>query len=175
MGLEKAVPKVVPASTETREHPNVRDLFQADEHAWIAAQISALSRGQFGEVDRPNLVAVLSEMTVRDRRELQSRLTGLLHHLLKVRFQRGRLSRSWIATILEQQREVRAIVEGIPSLGRQAETIAALAYPERGAGGFPRYRPAGLGISGAGTVDKIEQALAFDPPEPAARGRRPRG
>ncbi len=68
-------------------------------------------------------------MTIRDRRELQSRLTALLHRLLKIRVQPGQLTRSWVDTILEQQREIGTLIQGIPSLGRQADSIAAEAYP----------------------------------------------
>jgi hypothetical protein len=146
------------------------DLYEADEHAWIETQIAALAQGEDRRLDRPHLIEYLSEMTIRDRRELQSRLTVLLHHLLKVRHQPERLTRSLVSTILEQQREIRTIIDGIPSLGRQAETIAAIAYPDAvraaardtriAASAFPAASPWSVG-----------EALAFDPPEPAVRGR----
>jgi hypothetical protein len=158
-------------STDIAESPVDSDLYEADEHAWIAAQISALREGQFGRLDRAHLIEYLSDMTIRDRRELQSRLTVLLHHLLTIRLQPTRLTRSWVNTILEQQREIRSIIKGIPSLGRQAEAIAAEAYPdavrvasrETGilAAQFPATSPWTVGA-----------ALEFDPPEPVAEGER---
>ncbi len=152
------------------------DLYEADEHAWIETQIVALAQGEDKRLDRPHLIEYLSETTIRDRRELQSRLTVLLHHLLNVQHQPERLTRSWVNTILEQQREIRAIVDGIPSLGRQADTIAAIAYPDavRAAA-----RDTGIDSSAfpAAVPWTVGEALAFDPPEPAARGRHlsPRG
>jgi hypothetical protein len=165
------VPKAIRAANDVPEPVSSRTLYEADEHAWIAAQISALNDGQFNRLDRANLAAYLTDMTIRDRRELQSRLTVLLQHLLKIRMQRSRLTRSWIGTVLEQQREIRAIVVGIPSLGREADAIAALAYPDA-----VRAAARETGIAAekfpATSPWTVDQALAFDPPEPAARSRR---
>lgn len=153
--------------------PAARALYEADEHAWIAAQISALTLGQFDRLDRANLIEYLTEMTIRDRRELKSRLIVLLHHLLKLEIQPEKLTRSWIGTIIEQQSEIRSIIEGIPSLGRQADAIAASAYPDalRRA-----VRETGLPVSRfpATLPWTVAQALAVDPPEPAAAKSRRR-
>jgi len=165
------VPKAIHAPTGLSEHPVGRELYQADEHEWIAAQISALTEGRFNRLDRTHLVEYLSEMTVRDRRELRSRLTVLLHHLLKLRAQPERLTRSWVSTIIEQQREIRLLTESIPSLGRQAENIAALAYPDalRAASRDTGIAAAHFPATSPWTVG---EALAFDPPDPVAKGKR---
>jgi hypothetical protein len=158
-------------ATDTAERSADCDLYEADEHAWIAAQISALREGTFGRLDRTHLIEYLSEMTIRDRRELQSRLTVLLHHLLKTRLEPARLTRSWVNTILEQQREIQSIVRGIPSLGRQAEAIAAEAYPDavRAASRETGVPAAQFPATSPWTVGA---ALAFDPPEPAPERER---
>jgi hypothetical protein len=110
-------------------------------------------------------------MTIRDRRELQSRLVVLLQHLLKVQYQPEKLARSWVTTIIEQQSEIRSIIESIPSLGRQAETVAAAAYPDavRRAARETGLPPARFPSE---SPWKVAAALAFDPPEPAATGKR---
>lgn len=165
------MPKAMHSRTGPAEPVPVRDLYEADEHEWIAAQVAALTDGHLNRLDRANLIEYLTEMTIRDRRELQSRLTVLLHHLLKVQFQPERLTRSWVNTILEQQSEIRSIIDGIPSLGRQAATIAATAYPDavrrtaRATGLPPAAFPAALPWT-------VSEALAFDPPEPVATGKR---
>src|ERR1700733_5011480 len=91
------------------------DFYERDEHEWIAVHISALESGQLNRLDRENLIGFLSEMTLRDRRELRSRLTVLLLHLLKATFQAERLSVSWVSTILVQQNEIRSLLEDVPS------------------------------------------------------------
>ncbi len=151
------------------ERPPGRDLYERDEHEWIAAQIAALKSGQMNRLDREDLIEFLSEMTIRDRRELRSRLTVLLLHLLKVRFQPERLSASWVSTVLVQQNEIRSLIEDIPSLGSRADAIAGQAYRDaiRLAAretGLPasRFPPA--------MPWPVTEALAFDPPEPVRVG-----
>jgi hypothetical protein len=163
--------KTAQASTPVVEPPPGRELYEREEHEWIAAQISALADGELNRLDRANLVEYLTEMTIRDRRELQSRLVVLLHHLLKVQVQPERLTRSLVTTILEQQSEIRSIIDGIPSLGRHAEVLAAAAYPDavrRAA------RETGLLTARfpAASPWTVAEALAFDPPEPLAGGKR---
>jgi hypothetical protein len=159
------------APTAVEQRPPGTELYERDEHEWIAAQVAALKDGNLQALDRANLVEYLTEMTIRDRRELRSRLVVLLHHLLKVQFQSERLTRSWVTTIIEQQSEIRSIIESIPSLGRQADTIAAEAYPDavrRAA------RETGLPAARFPSASPwtVAAALAFDPPEPVARGKR---
>lgn len=163
----------MPDSIDTVPPPPARDLYETDEHAWIAAQIAALTEQDYSRLDRASLIEYLTEMTVRDRRELKSRLTILLLHLLKIRVQPERLTRSWISTILEQQSEIRSIIDSIPSLGRQADVLATSAFPDalrRAA------RETGVPASEFPTASPwtVAEALAFDPPEPAERQRRRR-
>lgn len=165
------MPKPLRASTQVAEPPSGRELYEHDEHEWIAAQIAALADRALDRLDRANLVEYLTEMTVRDRRELQSRLVVLLHHLLKVQLQPERLTRSWVTTIIERQSEIRSIIDSIPGLGKQAETLAAAAYPDavrRAA------RETGLSTARFPTASPwtVAEAVAFDPPEPPSRGKR---
>jgi Domain of unknown function DUF29 len=113
--------------SETKPSPG-HDLYERDEHEWIAEQIPALVSGHLNQLDRENLIEFLSEMTIRDRRELRSRLTVLLLHMLKILLQPDRLSVSWVSTILVRQNEIRSLLEDIPSLRTRADTIAVTAY-----------------------------------------------
>ena len=65
----------------------------------------------------------------RDRRELESRLTVLVSHLLKWHMQPDRHAASWSATIREQRRQISRKLRDIPSLrseiGRLVMTIYA--------------------------------------------------
>jgi hypothetical protein len=115
--------------SETANNVNGRALYEADEHLWMAQQIEALRTGRLDEIDRASLAEYLTEMTSRDRRELGSRLRKLLQHLLKIRFQPDRMSRSWSETVRDQQNEISDILETIPSLRSQAVGLLAKQYP----------------------------------------------
>lgn len=143
-------------------------LYEADEHRWIEEQIEALRSGRIDQIDREHLIELLTDMTIRDRRELRSRLTILLLHILKTRFEPERLSRSWISTILAQQSELRALLEGIPSIAQYVPDLLPKSYDDalrRAARetGLPRSQfPASCPWS-------IEEVLAYEPPDPPQR------
>ncbi|WP_428490767.1 DUF29 family protein [Rhodopila sp.] len=96
----------------------------------------------------------------------------MLLQLAKLQVQPERLTRSWIGTILDQQSEIRSLIDSIPSLGRQAETIAADAWPDaiRRAARETKLPAQRCPPTSAWTLDA---ALGFDPPDPAPRGKRP--
>jgi len=65
--------------------------------------IAFIDQGRTDEVDFPNLKELLQSMARSDRREVASRLTVLLAHLLKWRYQPEQRSTSWRLTMLEQR------------------------------------------------------------------------
>lgn len=144
------------------------NLYEADEHRWIEAQIEALRTGQIDQLDRAHLIEFLTDMTIRDRRELKSRLTTLLIHLLKIRFQPDRLTRSWVSTILEQQSELKTLLAGIPSIAQHIPELLPQAYEDamRRTARETRLPRAMFPPACPWTLD---EALAFDPPEPPSR------
>src|SRR3954470_16423618 len=107
---------------------NQQALYETDEHQWMLEQIELLRAGKFESVDRGNLIQYLTEMTIRDRRELGSRFAILLQHLLKFLVQPDHASRSWLNTVLEQQAEISEILKGTPSLNLYAPALYANAY-----------------------------------------------
>jgi hypothetical protein len=83
--------------------------------------------GRIDELDYPNLAEYLSDMARRDRREVKSRLTVLIAHLLKWTHQPDRRSGSWKATIIGQRQELEDLV-GRGVLRSHAEAVLADAY-----------------------------------------------
>src|SRR5580692_6392610 len=105
------------------ELPTTTDLYEADEHAWIERQIAALRDGALDRLDRANLIAYLTDMAARDRRELGSRLIVLYAHILKSRIQPEKATESWRLTIREQQRAIRRLLKDLPSLRHRAGAV----------------------------------------------------
>jgi len=156
-------------TARTAVQPPVRPLYEADEHAWIAQQVAALREGRLDDLDREHLVEFLDDMASRDRRELRSHFVVLLMHMLKVAHQRERLSGSWIASITEQQDQIKTMLEDIPSIGQHVPRLYDDAYPTA-----VRRAAAETGIpSGKFPVANpwnVDQALGwvfeYAPPEP---------
>lgn len=102
-------------------------LYEEDETAWLEAMTELLRLGRLDELDYPNLAEYLTDMARRDRREVESRLTVLLTHLLKWANQPDRRSGSWKGTIVAQRQELEGLVtRGV--LRNHAEAVLADVY-----------------------------------------------
>jgi hypothetical protein len=104
-------------------------LYEVDETAWLEATADLIRNGRLNEVDLNNLAKYLTDLAKRDRREVFSRLVVLLPHLLKWVHQPGRRLGSWRGTILEQQRELRQLLES-GTLRSHAAAVFADAYAD---------------------------------------------
>jgi hypothetical protein len=104
-------------------------LYETDETGWLEATAELVRAGRLSEVDTASLAEYLSDMAKRDRREVMSRLTVLLAHLLKYEFQPENRSASWRGTIRSQWRELRQLVDS-GTLRNHAIESLAVAYAE---------------------------------------------
>ena len=110
--------------------------YDQDFYAWALANAELLRQGRFAEVDAEHVAEELESMGKSQKRELGSRLTGLLAHLLKWRYQSGGRGSSWRNTITIQRLELQEVLEenpslrptlpaGLPSAYRKARLLAA--------------------------------------------------
>lgn len=104
-------------------------LYDVDETAWLELTADLIRSGEFVEIDLDTLADYLTEMARRDRREVFSRLVVLLAHLLKWEHQPDRRSGVWSGTLLEQQRELRQLLES-GTLRNHALEVFADAYAD---------------------------------------------
>ena len=105
------------------------ELFEVDETAWLEETAELVRGKRFDQVDSTNLAEYLTDMARRDRREVFSRLVVLLSHLLKWEHQPDRRGGPWRATILEQQRELRSVLES-GTLRNHGEAVFAKAFSD---------------------------------------------
>ena len=87
------------------------ELYLLDETAWLEATAQLVRAGRLDQLDTVSLAEYLTDMAIRDRREVLSRLVVLLAHLLKWSFQPNFRSGSWRATIDVQQGELIDLLE----------------------------------------------------------------
>lgn len=69
--------------------------YDKDFYSWTQEQASLLKSGQLNSLDIPHLTEEIEAMGRSEKRELESRLTVVLLHLLKWRYQEVRRSGSW--------------------------------------------------------------------------------
>jgi hypothetical protein len=104
-------------------------LYETDETAWLESMAERIGQGRLNDLDYPHLREYLEDMARRDRREVESRLTVLILHVLKWVYQPEHRSRSWRATVIAQQHQLARDVGG-GVLRRHAEAVLSDIYAE---------------------------------------------
>src|SRR5947208_15986102 len=92
-------------------HAAPPSLYEHDETAWADHTARLVEERRWDEVDAENLSEYLRDMARRDRREVHSRLSVLLTHLLKWEYQADHRSNSWQGTIRLQRKELLLLLE----------------------------------------------------------------
>ncbi|MCU0547711.1 MAG: DUF29 domain-containing protein [Leptolyngbya sp. Prado105] len=104
-------------------------LYDEDFVAWLDDTIFKLKHQRFEEIDLENLIEEIGGLAKRDRRELRNRLEVLLSHLLKRLYVNSSNDyRAWEATIREQRRQLRTLLEQSPSLKKYWVEIFPVAW-----------------------------------------------
>lgn len=102
--------------------------YNKDFYAWLMKNADSLRQHKFNEVDIEHVAEELESMGKSEKRELTSRLTVLLAHLLKWKFQPALRSRSWKNTILTQRIDILELLEDSPSLHYELGERITIAY-----------------------------------------------
>jgi hypothetical protein len=95
-----------------------QNTYERDFAAWLDEQAVLLRARRLTDLDLPNLIEEVEDLAANLRRELRGRLSVVLVHLLKLRYQPERRSGSWLATIYEQRARLEDLLEESPSLRR---------------------------------------------------------
>lgn len=102
--------------------------YETDFYGWTQQQAALLKANRFSDIDLNNLIEEIETMGRSEYRELESRLTVLLLHLLKWKFQPQRRGRSWELSIDEQRIRFSRLLRENPSLKSALNTILEDAY-----------------------------------------------
>jgi hypothetical protein len=90
--------------------------YETDLALWADEQAELLREHKCDGIDWEHLAEEIEGLAGRDRREIRSRFTVLIAHLLKQRYQPEYQGRSWQTTVFLQRNEIRLLVEDSPSL-----------------------------------------------------------
>lgn len=104
------------------------DLYEKDFYAWTQKQAALLRAGKLSEIDIAHLAEEIDSMGRGEKRELISRLTILLLHLLKGEHQPERRGTSWEATIAVQRDDIADLLADNPSLRAGLDVALGAAY-----------------------------------------------
>lgn len=103
-------------------------LYEMDFYQWTREQAQLLRERRFEDLDLDNLIDEVEGVGASDRREIESRVEGLLLHLLKWRFQPGGRGTSWIGSVREQRKRIGLVLRDSPSLRSYPAEIVNAVY-----------------------------------------------
>ncbi|MDR3515680.1 MAG: DUF29 domain-containing protein [Azospirillaceae bacterium] len=106
------------------------NLYERDFFAWANQQAALLRSGNLSQADIRNIAEEIESMGRTEKRELVSRLTVLLMHLLKWQFQPERRGRSWLSTITIQRHALADHLADNPSLKSTLDQALVRAYED---------------------------------------------
>ena len=90
--------------------------YETDIVAWANEQAQLVRAGQFELLDLEHIAEEIEDVGKSEQRELASRMTLLIAHLLKWQFQPERRGRSWQLTIRNQRKAIQLHLKQVPSL-----------------------------------------------------------
>ncbi|MCP4353096.1 MAG: DUF29 domain-containing protein [Desulfobacterales bacterium] len=102
--------------------------YEKDYYSWLIKNAVLLREQRFTEIDAEHIAEELEAMGRSEKRELVSRLSVLIAHLLKWKYQAVRRSRSWKNTISTQRIDINELLEDSPSLHYEIEKKIKKAY-----------------------------------------------
>jgi len=108
--------------------PTKSPLYEQDFYAWSREQAQLLRAGELGQADIEHIAEEIESMGKTEKRELISRLTVLLLHLLKWRYQPDKRGPSWEASIRVQRNRLADHLDDNPSLKPLLPQALASAY-----------------------------------------------
>ncbi|MEB3337675.1 MAG: DUF29 domain-containing protein [Leptolyngbyaceae bacterium] len=103
-----------------------KTLYGSDFYLWVQTTAELLKEGKFEQLDLENLIEEIETMGRNEKRELKSRLTVLIEHLLKLKYwteEKEANARGWRSTVVEQREQLLDLLKDSPSLKIVLENI----------------------------------------------------
>jgi len=105
-------------------------VYDEDFVQWTAETARLLRERRFDQIDVEHIAEEIEDMGKRDRRELESRLSVLVSHLLKWKCQSLKRSHSWQTTATNQRIKLRVLFRDSPSLKASLPRWIEEVYPD---------------------------------------------
>jgi len=90
--------------------------YETDVVAWAHEQAALLRSGNLSAIDAVHIAEEIDDVAKAQRRELKNRMSVLLAHLLKWKFQPDHRGNSWVSTIRLQRDEIGDALDEMPRL-----------------------------------------------------------
>jgi hypothetical protein len=103
----------------TQSEQITKSLYETDYHLWVLETVKKLQNKAFDSLDLENLIEEVSDLSRREKRKLETLLTRLFEHLLKLKYwesARGQNQGHWEAEVLNFRKQIKKELRASPSL-----------------------------------------------------------
>jgi hypothetical protein len=104
--------------------------YSEDYAGWVEDTARAIEDGRFHQIDRAALADEVRDLGKSERARIESALRILLLHLLKVKYQPEKHTRSWDASIRVRRKHITEFLSESPSLRLALPKLLASAYDD---------------------------------------------
>jgi hypothetical protein len=105
-----------------------QSVYDRDFFVWTQETARAIAEGRWDDIDRAALIDEVESLGKRDRREVESRLGVIVLHMLKIKYQPERFTRTWKDSISEQRYQLGLVLQDSPSLKAKLPELLEDAY-----------------------------------------------
>jgi Domain of unknown function DUF29 len=102
--------------------------YENDFAKWANTQAMHLKKQEFSKLDIENIIEEIESLGRSERRTLESYLEILLMHMLKIKYQPAKHSRSWDLSIKNSRQKFKKVLNKNPSLKPKLEEILKDSY-----------------------------------------------
>lgn len=115
MKAKRKASKLTPRSLSLRAIPAMEE-YDADFFKWTNTQANLLKRGMLDKLDVKNLIEEIESLGKRERSTLRSHITNWMLHMLKIKYQPNKRTKSWDKSIANARVEIEWSLKDSPSL-----------------------------------------------------------
>ncbi len=117
--------------TQLETVSKISKLYDTDYNLWILETVKYLQNGEFNALDLNNLTEEILDLSERKKRKLESLLTRLIEHLLKLAYWRSEKERNighWQAEIRTFRKQIKKELKVSPSLKKYCQEVLEECY-----------------------------------------------
>lgn len=110
-----------------------KTLYDVDYNLWVLETVKQLQEREFNALDLENLIEEVADLSRRDKRKLESLLTRLIEHLLKLKYWQSEKDQNfghWQGEVRTFRKQIKKELKASPSLKEYCQDIFEECYQD---------------------------------------------
>ena len=115
------------------EIPQPKNLYETDYNLWVLDTVQKLENREIESLDWENLIEEVLGLSRSDKRKLESLLTRLFEHLLKLKYWKSEIDNNqnhWKGEIINFRKQIQRLLKDSPSLKLYLEKVLEQCYQD---------------------------------------------